>query len=101
VPSAHSGIVSSSVTGDRPHHVPYILYMGGESPTKNPFGALEAYARFIHETRSKSHLVMGGISRGARSAFEREVKKLGVEGKVLFLPYLPREHLLRYFRFAE
>jgi hypothetical protein len=73
----------------------YILNVGGESPWKNVSFLIKAYAKLANEDKIKEQLVITGIRNEKILAQHlKNVSKLGMEGKVVILGYVPAEDLV-------
>ena len=74
------------ITGD------YFLYLGTLQPRKNLIRLVEAFAKFeIRNLKSEIHLVLAGKRGWLYEDLFAEVRRLGLEGRVLFPGYIPDE----------
>ena len=62
----------------------YLLAVGNFLPHKNLPRLLEAYARLSEPLRRTHQLVLAGGDRGRQRELEREVARLGIQGRVAF-----------------
>ncbi len=62
----------------------YVLSVGNFLPHKNLPRLLEAYAKMSAPHRGACRLVLAGGDRGRQRELEREVVRLGLEGRVVF-----------------
>jgi glycosyltransferase involved in cell wall biosynthesis len=62
----------------------YLLYVGNFLPHKNLIRLLEAYARLSVPLRFAHQLVLAGGDRRRQTWLEREVRRLGIQGRVIF-----------------
>ncbi len=62
----------------------YLLFVGNFLPHKNLARLLEAYARLSEPLRRTHRLVLAGGDRARQRELEREVGRLGIEGRVVF-----------------
>ncbi|MGQ9584455.1 MAG: glycosyltransferase family 4 protein [Anaerolineae bacterium] len=83
---------------------PYYLYVGTLQPRKNLIRLLGAFAEASRvwdgPARQEPRLVLAGKEGGERKALRREVRRLGLEGRVRFLGYVPDEDLPSLYRGA-
>ncbi len=79
---------------------PYVLFVGTLDPGKNAVSLIEAYARLVGEFDARYNLVVvGQQGRHYRQAFDA-VRRLGLEGKVLFTGFVPDDELPSFYRAA-
>jgi glycosyltransferase involved in cell wall biosynthesis len=76
------------------HGNPYFLYVGNIEPRKNLDRLIEAFARMPHQ---EHQLVIVGNRWYRGDAPEEKARSLGLNGRVKFMGYVPREDLPRLF----
>lgn len=76
---------------------PYLLLVGAIQPRKDPISALEALAHLDRELR----LVFAGPEKHGADDVRRAVSRLGLEDRVEFLGYVPKQRLAELYRGAH
>ena len=71
----------------------YFLHIGSLSPRKNIPTLIKAFAEFKKESASKMKLVLAGANFWGLAAIHEVIKKLGIEGEVIFTGRLADEEL--------
>jgi len=110
VPSAHKEILTDDCATDKHNGTtpfpsfeqPYILMVGGETPTKNVSRGMKAYGRLraLHPNLDH-HLVIAGISSSRRDKFMHKAKALGIEQCTHILPYISRSDMSHMYQQAS
>lgn len=79
----------------RRHGLPerYALWAGDFRPEKNLIFLVQAWARLSHRLADLPPLVMAGEKLGEYQKVKNEVRKLGIEDKVLFPGFIPGDDL--------
>ncbi|MCM8775445.1 MAG: glycosyltransferase family 4 protein [Candidatus Omnitrophica bacterium] len=81
---------------------PYLLNVGGESPFKNVSGLLEAYAIMVRKYGVTETLVVTGIrAKEILCGHLEHIVRLGLNGKVIVLGYVPHEDLVALYNGAR
>ena len=80
---------------------PYLLTVGRIEPRKNPIRVLEAYDRFRHSVMNPPQLVFAGMKTWSAAEFDRTISKLGLQGWVVELGYVPDDDLPSLYSAAE
>jgi len=78
---------------------PFILIVGTLEPRKNHVGLLQAYT--LLKGRHPHRLVIAGGKGWLYEAIFREVERLSLEERVLFLGYVPEEDLPALYNLAD
>jgi glycosyltransferase involved in cell wall biosynthesis len=76
---------------------PYVLFVGGLEPRKNPVAALEAVAL----ADSGLRLVVVGPTKRGRDEVQRAIARLGLQGRVELRGHVTREELAALYRGAS
>lgn len=71
----------------------YFLFVGTLQPRKNLLRLLEAYARVCQADRSPAGLVLAGRPGVGSTDLRRRARELGILDRVVWLSYVPQEHL--------
>jgi len=80
---------------------PFLYYPAATWPHKNHLSLLEA-VRMLKESHGfDGELVLTGISKGAHRAIMDEIRRMGVEGMVRILGYLPPDELPYVYNLAR
>jgi glycosyltransferase involved in cell wall biosynthesis len=84
---------------------PYLLYVGSERPRKNLSTLLAAFAQLKSEASAFGDLRLIKVGAAGRTAEFRqatlhEVKRLGLEGEVIFTEYVSDDDLAGYYSSA-
>ncbi|QYJ16885.1 D-inositol-3-phosphate glycosyltransferase [Rubrobacter xylanophilus DSM 9941] len=92
--------------GPRPLASPYVLFVGAEHPRKNLKGLLEAFATLKRDRRFRrlKLLKVGGAGNPEayfRRPVEKEIRRLGLRGEVVFAGRVPQELMPLYYSHAE
>lgn len=80
----------------------YVLYTGGIEPRKNIDRLLEAYSGLPAALRERHQLVVVcRVLPREQALLDRQLKRLGVAGRVRFPGFVPDEDLVRLYQAAE
>lgn len=80
---------------------PYFLFIGRIDPRKNLLNLLAAFRWFIHTTNYPHRLVVVGALGTRADRVLAEARALELDGRVLFLGYLPTDHIVALMRAAD
>lgn len=72
---------------------PYVITVAASEPNKNLPAVLEAYRLAGGRTGTGCSLALAGGAGDAASALHQAIRRLGLEGDVQLLGYVPRDHL--------
>ncbi len=94
------------VRGPRPLADPYILFVGAEHPRKNLKALLRAFAALKRDRRFRRLKLLkvgraGNPEAYFRRPVEEEIRRLGLEGEVVFAGRVPQERMPLYYANAE
>lgn len=93
-----AGLRVSSLLGLRR---PYILFVGNLKPNKNVKTLIHAFSQMCAHRDFDRQLVILGDDRKWKVGLVNECQKLGIDGRVLFAPHVPREGLPWVYGAAE
>jgi glycosyltransferase involved in cell wall biosynthesis len=79
----------------------FILYLGGFSPRKNVDGLLESYRKLYKELPGYYDLVLLGASKDNHYELKKKVEDMGLRDRVVFVGYVPYEHLPYFYNCAS
>ena len=82
--------------GSAPERSPYVLFMGGIQPRKDPLAAIEALALLDGDLS----LVVVGAEKSGGEEVRRAVKRLGLEQRVDFAGHVDHDDLAALYRGA-
>jgi glycosyltransferase involved in cell wall biosynthesis len=82
--------------GSAPNGPPYVLFVGGIQPRKDPATAIEALARIDGDLR----LVLVGDEKRGGDELRSAIRRLGLERRVEFAGYVEHEGLASLYRGA-
>lgn len=80
---------------------PYALFVGKLEPRKNVMRLLEAFAKFRHDTRSSTRLLLAGNRTAVTPAIERQIARLGLAEAVIQPGYVPFDMLAPLYSAAR
>lgn len=92
--------VPGPVSAAREKFGPYVLCVSGNHPHKNLPRLMEAFRR-LKEHPNLSFVVAGFQESGPQAELERQVRSLGLEGRVKFLGHVPDADLPGLYSGAE
>lgn len=76
----------------------YIVHVGGDVPTKNVSATIEMYALLPRRIRQRYQLVIFGVRSSTSIRRFREMSRThGIENRLLLMPAVTDEELLRYY----
>jgi len=100
--AAKMGLSPSSHSHDPPHPTPYVLFPGGDAPSKNARRAVLAFAELCRREPGLPHkLVVLGIPARSHARFARLAGRAGVGERVELMPFVPAARLASLFRRAD
>ena len=82
--------------GEMPDEPPYVLFVGGIQPRKDPLTAIEGLARLNGDLR----LVLVGTEKRGGQEVRRTLRRLGLEQRVELAGHVEHEQLARLYRGA-
>jgi glycosyltransferase involved in cell wall biosynthesis len=80
---------------------PFIFTVAGESPSKNVFRLLKAFALALPDLGQEAKLKIAGIKPSYQQAFINKSSKLGIDDRVDFLGFISEQELRQYYRTAK
>ncbi|BBL81179.1 glycosyl transferase family 1 [Rubrobacter xylanophilus] len=94
------------VRGPRPLANPYVLFVGAEHPRKNLKTLLGAFAALKRDRRFRRLKLLkvgdaGNPEAHFRRPVEKEIRRLGLRGEVVFAGRVPQELMPLYYSHAE
>jgi phosphatidyl-myo-inositol dimannoside synthase len=78
---------------------PVVLFLGGLKPRKNLLLLLDIWAPVVARVPEARLVIAGGGP--LRADLERHVRRLGLEGRVVFTGYVPEAEKAAHFRLAD
>lgn len=80
----------------------FIMFAGGIDFKKNLDGLIHAYAKLGKSVTNRHQLVIvGKLAQDMLDKFLEIAKRAGVEGRVLFIGFVPKEDLIELYNIAE
>jgi glycosyltransferase involved in cell wall biosynthesis len=101
--AAKMGLSPSAPSSDDPHsRTPYVLFPGGDAPSKNARRAVLAFAGLCRREPGLPHkLVVLGIPPRSHARFARLAGRAGVGERVELMPFVPAARLAALYRRAD
>jgi len=81
-------------------HQPYLLYVGNFKPHKRVDCLIEAFGRLSETVRRTTQLVLAGRRTPETGVLRQLVRRLGLEGQVVFTDFVAEEDLPSLYRGA-
>lgn len=107
VTTIHHGLDDEFVFGDAvaASHIEcgsrdFVLMLGGDSPHKNPEGAISAWAKVPEEIRRKYPLRIIGFCGNDHSPLLQALRKYGLQNEVEIIGWVTQKELIDYLRSA-
>lgn len=100
----HHGLDDEFILGDTGYKDQssrhYVLMLGGDSPHKNPEGAISAWAKVPESTRRKYPLKIIGFCGNNESPLLNALREHGLQNEVEIIGWVTQDQLVNYLRSA-
>ncbi len=93
--------IEGSISETPPHYSDYILSVGTFEENKGQDILISAFAKSLHLTKHRLHLLFVGRDTPYLEVLKRLVQKEGLTEKVLFFTNIPRKHMPGFYKHAR